>query len=84
MGLRLTDTSEVLTRRIGHFTRGVIFGSRALIDQWFESHRHFVQGRSRRGRKRGAKSLGQPALRGLYALRNANYITATCGRDSGT
>jgi REP element-mobilizing transposase RayT len=62
--------AEVLTRRVRHFTHGVIFGSRALIDQWFEANRQVVQGRSRTERKRGARSLGQPALRGLYALRD--------------
>jgi len=62
--------TEVLTRRVRHFTHGVIFGSRSLIDQWFEANRQVVQGRSRMERKRGAKSLGQPALRGLYAFRD--------------
>ncbi|MDB6070947.1 MAG: transposase [Verrucomicrobiales bacterium] len=62
--------AEVLTRRVRHFTRGVVFGGRAMIDQWFESNRQVVQGRSRTERKRGAKSLGRPALRGLYALRD--------------
>jgi hypothetical protein len=63
--------TEVLTRQVRHFTHGVIFGSRAMIDRWFESNRQIVQGRSRTERKRGAKSLGQPALRGLYTLRDA-------------
>ena len=62
--------AEVLTRRVRHFTQGVIFGSRSWIDLWFEANRQVVQGRSRTERKRGAKSLGQPALRGLYALRH--------------
>ena len=50
--------AEVLTRRVSHFTHGVIFGSRSWIDRWFESNRQIVQGRSRTERKRGAKSLG--------------------------
>ena len=62
--------AEVLTRRVRHFTQGAIFGSRSLIDRWFESNRQVVQGRSRMERKCGARSLGQPALRGLYALRD--------------
>ena len=62
--------AEVLTRRVRHFTQGVIFGSRSLIDRWFESNRQVVQGRRRMERKSGARSLGQPALRGLYALRD--------------
>ena len=60
---------EVLMRRVAHFTRGVIFGSRAFIDDWFESNRGVVTGKSRTERKRGSRSLGLPALRGLYALR---------------
>ena len=62
--------AEVLTRRVGHFTRGVIIGSRALIDGWFEANRQAVKGRSRTERKRGAKSLGEASLRGLYAFRD--------------
>jgi hypothetical protein len=54
-----------------HFTRGVIFGNRALIDGWFEANRQVVAGRSWPERKRGAKSLGRPARRGLHALRDA-------------
>jgi hypothetical protein len=61
---------EVLNRRVRHFTKGVIFGSRSWLDGWFEANRHVVQGRSRTERKRGSKSLGQPALRGLCALRD--------------
>ena len=61
--------AEVLTCRVRHFTQGVILGSRSMIDQWFEAHREIVHGRSRAGRKRGSKSLGQPALRGLYSFR---------------
>ena len=63
-------TAEILTRRVQHFTRGVILGSRAFIDGWFGNNRDFVKGRSRTERKRGSKSLGRPALRGLYCLRD--------------
>ena len=62
--------AEVLTRRVQHFTRGVVLGSRAFIDGWFAVNRQVVQGRSRTERKAGAKSLGRPALRGLYSLRD--------------
>ena len=62
--------AEVLTRRVQHFTKGVILGSRAFIDEWFAQHRTVVTGRSRTERKRGSKSLGRPALRGLYAFRD--------------
>lgn len=62
-------STEVLTRRVRHFSKGVLLGSRAFIDGWFENHRDRFQGRSRTERNHGAKSLGKPALRGLYALR---------------
>jgi REP element-mobilizing transposase RayT len=62
--------AEVLLRRVQHFSRGAIIGSRKFIDQWFEAHRDFVKGSSRVERKRGSRSLGKPALRGLYALRD--------------
>jgi hypothetical protein len=41
-----------------------------MIEQWFAANRQIVQGRSRSERKRGAKSLGQPSLRGLYTFRD--------------
>ena len=63
--------AEVLTHRVQHFTKGVILGSRAFIYGWFVRHRSIVTGRSRTERQRGAKPLGKPALRGLYALRRA-------------
>ena len=61
--------AEVIVRRVQHFTKGVMLGSRAFVDGWFEANRGICQGRSRTERKRGARSLGRPALRGLYALR---------------
>jgi hypothetical protein len=61
--------AEVLMRRVAQFTRGVLFGSRAFVDGWFEANRESVQGRSRSERKRGSRSLGKAALRGLYSLR---------------
>jgi len=61
--------TEVLTRRVQHFTKGVMLGSRAFIDGWFERNRDFMKGRSRLERKRGSKSLGKPGLKGLYSLR---------------
>jgi hypothetical protein len=62
--------AEILTRRIQHFTKGVVLGSRAFIDEWFEANRDLCRGRSRTERKRGSRSLGKAALKGLYALRN--------------
>jgi REP element-mobilizing transposase RayT len=62
---------EVLTRRVAHFTRGVMLGSRAFVDGWFEGNRDICRGLSRTERKRGSRSLGQVPLRGLYALRDA-------------
>ena len=63
-------SAEIMTRRVQHFTRGMILGSRAFVDQWFEANRDIVTGRSRVERKRGSRPLGRPALRGLYALRS--------------
>ena len=63
--------TEVLVRRVAHFTRGVMIGSRAGVDEWFERNRTVVTGRSRTERKRGSRSLKQPGLKGLYALRDA-------------
>jgi REP element-mobilizing transposase RayT len=60
---------EVLMRRVQHFTQGVIIGSRSFIDGWFENNREAVKGRSRQDRSQGAKTLGRPALRGLFAFR---------------
>ena len=37
--------AEVMVRRIAHFTRGVIFGSRVFVDGWFEANRFTVKGR---------------------------------------
>ena len=76
---RLTTTSErqvqaeVLMRRVVHFTRGVMFGSREFVDGWFEANRSVVNGRSRIERKRGSRSLGRRALRGLYTLRDPQH-----------
>ncbi len=61
--------AEVLLRRVAHFTRGMMFGSRKFVDGWFEANRSIVKGCSQVSRKRGSRSLGQPAMRGLYAFR---------------
>jgi REP element-mobilizing transposase RayT len=63
--------AEILVRRIPQFTRGLLLGSRAFVDGWFEENRDFVTGSSQTERKRGSRSLGRPALRGLYAFRNS-------------
>ena len=63
-------TAEIFTGRVAHFTKGVMIGSRGFVDGWFERNRQVVTGRSRTDRKRGSRSLGQAALRGLYALRD--------------
>ena len=62
--------AEVLVRRVAHFTRGVMFGSREFVDGWYEANRSAVKGRSQLERKRGSHSLGRPAFPGLYSLRN--------------
>jgi len=62
--------AEVLVRRVRHFTQGLVIGSRAFIEAWFASHRNVCQGRSRTDRQRGAQSMGQRPLRGLYSFRS--------------
>ncbi|MDB6071916.1 MAG: hypothetical protein JWL81_3087, partial [Verrucomicrobiales bacterium] len=63
--------AEVLVRRVRHFTRGMVIGSRGFVDGWFERNRDLVaSGKSREERKRGSRSMGRPALRGLYAVRD--------------
>ena len=64
---------EVLSRRVGQFTRGMMLGSRKFVDGWFEAHREDgpVTGGSRERRKRGSRGLHAPALRGLYSLRDS-------------
>ena len=63
--------AEVLTLRVQHFTKGVLLGSRTFVDEWFEKNRRHVTGKSRTERRKGARSPGRPALRGLYAFWNA-------------
>ena len=62
--------AEVWVRRVAHFTRSVMFGSRGFVDSWFEANRSAVKGRSQLERKRGSRSLGRSALPGLYSLRD--------------
>ena len=63
--------AEVLTLRVQHFTKGVLLGSRTFVNEWFEKNRSHVTGKIRTERSKGARSLGRPARRGLYAFRNA-------------
>lgn len=62
--------AEILTRRVRHFSRGVVLGSREFVDGWFSNHREICRGKSRTERQTGARPLGRPALRGLYAFRS--------------
>jgi hypothetical protein len=39
--------AEALTRRVRHFTRGIIIGSRSFPDGWFEANRGLEKGQSR-------------------------------------
>ena len=61
-------TREQLLRRVRHFTRGVIFGSREFINEWFGRNRILFGGASRENRKTGARPVGT-ACPGLYNLR---------------
>src|SRR5690606_1092189 len=72
---KLTDAgerklaAELATRKVRHFTAGVIVGSRKFIDGWFAGHRDWFRGRSATDRETGARSMGRGELRGLYSLR---------------
>jgi hypothetical protein len=59
---------EQLMKQVRHFTAGVIFGSRAFIDEWFERNRDWFRGRSREHRKTGARKIGRD-WKQLYTLR---------------
>ncbi|HWB06061.1 MAG TPA: transposase [Verrucomicrobiales bacterium] len=59
---------ELLLKRVKHFTRGVILGSREFIDDWFERHRPWFAGRSATTRETGARPISKE-WRGLYNLR---------------
>ena len=60
---------EAVMRRVKHFSRGVILGSRKFIDEWFERNRQVCRGQSRESQKTGAQSMSIKALRGLYSFR---------------
>jgi REP element-mobilizing transposase RayT len=59
---------ELLTKRVKHFTHGVIIGSREFIDAWFERHRAWFNGSSCTVRKTGARLISKE-WQGLYNLR---------------
>ena len=63
----IVKTEQVL-QRVRHLTDGVVFGSRAYVDEWFERNRAWFSGQSQTGRKTGARSIGK-GWRGLYNLR---------------
>jgi hypothetical protein len=50
-------TREQLLRRVKHFTRGVVIGSRGFVDGWLERHRHWLGGASAEKRRTGARSI---------------------------
>lgn len=59
---------EQLLRRVRHFTDGVILGSRAFIDQWFQANRPWFSGRSAETRQTGARPISKD-WKHLYNLR---------------
>jgi REP element-mobilizing transposase RayT len=59
---------EQLLRRVRHFTDGVILGSRAFIDQWFQANRPWFTGRSAATRQTGARPINKD-WKHLYNLR---------------
>ena len=59
---------EQCLQRIRHFTEGVILGSRAFINEWFERNRAWFRGRSSEMRRSGARKIGKD-WKELYNLR---------------
>jgi putative transposase len=50
---------EQLLRRVKHFTRGVVIGSKAFVDEWLEHHRPWLSGASAENRKTGARRISK-------------------------
>ena len=59
---------EQVMKRVRHFTDGVILGSRAFIDEWFERNRGWFGGRSQKVRKTGSRPI-RKGWQDLYNLR---------------
>lgn len=61
---------ESLLHRLQHLTRGVVFGSKHFIDNWFSENRLRVcSGTSATARQAGARPIGRKTLPGLHSLR---------------
>ncbi len=60
---------EQVMKRVQHFTRGVVIGSRTFIDEWFSRNRGWFDGRSRSSRKTGARKI-RSDWKHLYNLRH--------------
>lgn len=59
---------EQVMKRVEHFTRGVIIGSRIFIDEWFSRNRAWFGGKSGETRKTGARKITKDWSH-LYNLR---------------
>ena len=64
-------TREQLLRRVKHFTRGVVIGSKGFVDDWLERNRSWLGGASAKNRKTGARRIDRTwgHLQNLRALR---------------
>jgi putative transposase len=62
---------EQVLKRVKHFTHGVIIGSRAFIDDWFQRNRAWFGGSSAEKRTTGARKISKdrPRLHNLRQLR---------------
>jgi len=62
---------EQVLKRVKHFTHGVIIGSRAFIDEWFQRNRAWFGGSSAEKRTTGARKISKdwPRLHNLRQLR---------------
>ena len=65
---------EQVMKRVEHFTRGVIIGSRTFIDEWFSRNRAWFGGKSQERRRTGARKIAKdwPQLYNLRQLREVS------------
>ena len=65
---------EQVMKRVQHFTRGVIIGSRTFIDEWFSRNRAWFGGKSQERRRTGARKIAKdwPQLYNLRQLREVS------------
>ena len=75
--------TETLLHRVRHLTRGVLFGSRDFIDNWFTENRaRICTGTSAESRRTGARPIGRKLLPGLQTLRTLKTPSSPAGPET--